>query len=97
MRKEHDMVTPFKLGQIVVTPGALNALEEAGQAPREFLMRHESGDWGEVGEEDWSANDGATEADERLLSCDRTTRGARLWIVTEWDRSTTTVLLAEEY
>lgn len=87
----------FPLGQTVATPGALDALEASGQTPLEFLKRHVRGDWGEVDEEDSEANDNALESGDRVLSAYRTRRGDRIWIITEADRSATTILLPEEY
>lgn len=87
----------FALGQFVATPGALEALQHAGQSPLDFLVRHSQGDWGEVCKEDWQANDRALQEGERVLSAYRLTSGVRIWIITEWDRSVTTVLLPSEY
>jgi hypothetical protein len=87
----------FSLGEIVATRGALDALNRAGQPPLLFVLRHLRGDWGEVGPEDWQANDEAVEHGDRLLSAYRTAKGDRLWIVTEWDRSVTTLLQPDEY
>jgi hypothetical protein len=87
----------FQLGQVVATPGALQALEEAGQEPVEFLRRHQSGDWGELGKEDRRENELSLKEGFRLMSAYRTRRGVRLWIITEADRSATTILLPDEY
>jgi hypothetical protein len=87
----------FDLGQVVATPGALAALERAHQAPGEFLARHVSGDWGEVPREDKTENEFSLLNDTRILSAYRTKLGERLWILTEADRSVTTILLPEEY
>jgi len=87
----------FSLGQVVATPGALEALTESGQSPDEFLRRHVSGDWGDVCEEDQEANENALRYGERLLSSYRTSKGTKLWIITEADRSSTTLLLPDEY
>jgi hypothetical protein len=87
----------FPLGEIVATPGLLAVLEKSGQPPLLFLIRHARGDWGEVCNEDWLANDEAVEHGERLLSAYRTSLGERIWIITEWDRSVTTLLLPDEY
>lgn len=87
----------FALGTIVATPGALAALEEAGQIPQEFLHRHVQGDWGDVDPEDWQANDRALQHGLRLLSAYTTKKGVRIWIISEWDRSVTTLLLPAEY
>ena len=62
-----------------------------------FLRRHVAGDWGDVSAEDWKANDEALAAGERLLSAYVVRPGERLWIITEADRSSTTVLLPDEY
>ncbi|HWG33965.1 MAG TPA: hypothetical protein VN650_07335 [Gemmatimonadaceae bacterium] len=62
-----------------------------------FLRRHVAGDWGDVGAEDWKANDEALVTGERLLSAYVVRLGERLWIITEADRSLTTVLLPDEY
>ena len=88
---------PFPLGSTVATPGALAAIEIAGQSPLDFLHRHAACDWGEVGACDREANDLALDDGTRLLSAYRTAKDARLWIITEADRSATTILLPEEY
>ena len=91
------MPARFPLGQVVATPGALAVLTEAGQSPSGFLRRHANGDWGDVDSEDQQANENALLNGERLLSAYRTNRGVRLWVITEADRSVTTLLLPEEY
>ena len=91
------MKTPFSLGQLAATPGALEALQAAGQSPGEFLRRHAAGDWGEVSDEDKALNDQALLDGDRLLSAYRTTKGTKVWIITEADRSVTTFLLPQEY
>ena len=87
----------FTLGQVVATPGALAALEKAGQQPGDFLARHASGDWGEVPPEDIKENEFSLRQDFRLLSAYRTIAGDRIWVITEADRSSTCILLPEEY
>lgn len=87
----------FSLGQVVATPGALEALASSNQSPEEFLKRHLSGDWGDVCEDDRQANEDALLHGERLLSSYRTSKSVKLWIITEADRSATTLLLPEEY
>lgn len=91
------MTPRFPLGQVVATPGALAALQEAGDRPADLLRRHVCGDWGEVDEEDQRENERSLEDDCRLLSAYTLTGGARLWIITEADRSSTTLLLPSEY
>lgn len=93
----NNTLPKFPLGQLVATPGALEALQAAGQSPAEFLARHQIGDWGEVDAEDRRANDEALIQGERLLSAYRTATNTRLWVITEADRSSTCVLLPEEY
>lgn len=85
------------LGRVVATPGALEALMASNQSPEEFLTRHAHCDWGDVDEEDQEANDRSLEVDERILSVYWTSDEVRLWIITEADRSVTTVLLPHEY
>lgn len=87
----------FELGQLVATPGAIRALEDSGDHPLKFLSRHVTGDWGLVEKEDWEANDMAVQHGGRILSVYRTSKGTKLWIITEADRSVTTILLPEEY
>lgn len=87
----------FPLGQVVATPGALEALERAEQAASDFLNRHVSGDWGCVCAEDKQANDDALETGGRLLSAYVLSDGSKIWIISEADRSATTILLPEEY
>lgn len=87
----------FTLGQIVATPGAIAAMAPSGEKPGQFLRRHAAGDWGDICPEDKILNDEAIEVGARLLSAYRTSLGVRLWIITEADRSVTTILLPEEY
>jgi hypothetical protein len=96
-------LTPkFSLGQVVATPGALEALEQSSQSPADFLSRHVVGDWGEVCKDDGLLNDEALHDGSRLLSAYRTLKGVKLWVITEaaddqGRRSATTILLPEEY
>ena len=87
----------FSLGQIVATPGALAALEKARQQPQEFLSRHVSGKWGDLSEEDRKENQFSLERGFRLLSSCRTNADDKIRLITESDRSVTTILLPEEY
>jgi hypothetical protein len=87
----------FPLGQVVATPGALRALEKAEQAPQEFLDRHANGDWGEVPDEDKQENEFSVQRGLRILSAYTTSAGDQLWVMTEADRSATTLLLPGEY
>lgn len=87
----------FSPGDIYITPGAIEALGESDDGAREFLVRHLGGDWGEVGAQDWAQNEFALSRELRILSAYRTGNGTRLWLITEADRSSTTILLPEEY
>jgi hypothetical protein len=87
----------FSLGRIVATPDALEAVQRAGQSPLDFLVRHVNGDWGEVCEEDRQENELALRQGFRLLSVYTTKAEDKLWVITESDRSATTLLLPHEY
>ena len=87
----------FSLGQLVGTPGALEALAHAEQEPLELLARHVSGDWGELEEEDRAENDFSVKNDLRILSAYTLESGVKVWVITEADRSATTILLPSEY
>ncbi|MBY0523626.1 MAG: hypothetical protein K2R98_09505 [Gemmataceae bacterium] len=87
----------FKLGRLLMTPGAMEALQASRQSPWAFLTRHMAGDWGEVDSEDKALNDAAVKDGTRILSAYTTASGTRLWIITEADRSATTILLPDEY
>jgi hypothetical protein len=91
------MNTKFSLGRLLLTPGAQSALQEAGQSPLEFLARHARGDWGEVDAHDQRENELSLREGFRLLSAYRTRTDTKLWIITEADRSATTILLPSEY
>jgi hypothetical protein len=85
------------LGGTYATPGAVAALEEAHQTPAELLSRHEAGDWGEVGPEDWEENELSVREGFRILSAYTLKTGVKIWVITEADRSVTTILLPDEY
>jgi hypothetical protein len=93
----------FKLGQVVATPGALEALEKAQQTPWEFLSRHVAGDWGVVGAEDAEANNLALKDGSRLLSAYILKDGnTKIWVITEAEddngnRAASTLLLPADY
>jgi len=87
----------FPYGQTVATPGALAALSLAGVAPAALLDRHVRGDWGDLCEEDRQINAEALSAGGRLLSAYALPDDTRVWIITEADRSATTLLLPHEY
>lgn len=96
------MTVKFDLGRVCATPGALEAIEAAGQEPNFFLDRHSAGDWGEVSAEDYRLNDEALKDGGRLLSAYRTLWGVKMWVLTEaaddvGRREATTLLLPSEY
>lgn len=85
------------LGLVVATPGALAALERDGTDAQRFLERHAAGDWGDLSAEDRAENDYSLSAGLRILSAYVLSGGERVWVITEADRSVTTLLLPEEY
>lgn len=87
----------FELGRLLITPGAMEALERNSKEPLEFLKRHACGDWGELSADDAQENEFSLEHGLRLMSAYRLMDGQKLWIITEADRSCTTLLLPEEY
>ena len=93
----HHKQPLFPLGQTVATTGALDALAEAGQTAEQFLHRHQMGDWGELVEADRKENDFSVQEGLRILSAYRLATGVKIWVITEWNRSATTILLPEEY
>jgi hypothetical protein len=88
-------IAKFKLGKVVTTPGALASLSHHDIL--RGIIRHQSGDWGELDAEDCETNDKAVNQGLRVLSQYRSAQGTKFWIVTEADRSSTCVLLPEEY
>ena len=90
------MMGPLPLGRVVATPGALKLLAEAGEDPLSYLARHSSGDWGELNEDDWRENERSLVHGWRVLSS-YPVGGGRVWIITEADRTVTTILLPEDY
>ena len=85
----------FPLGQIMSTPGALDTL--TATELREALRRHAAGDWGDCCPDDAAENDFALDKYLRIFSVYHTAAGVKFWVITEADRSVTTVLLPEEY
>jgi hypothetical protein len=87
----------FSPGSIYATPGVLEAFQTSGDDPLAFIIKHLAGDWGEVGTEDWNANEESLLIGERLLSVYTMSNNIRFWVITERDRSATTFLFPEEY
>ena len=85
----------FSMGRILGTPNVLRTvwIDEI----RDALYRHSNGDWGDVSQADWRSNDYAVRHGERILSAYITKEGQKFWIITEADRSATTILLPEDY
>ncbi|MBV8347314.1 MAG: hypothetical protein JOZ49_07225 [Mycolicibacterium sp.] len=87
----------FPSGCLVATPGALALLEQTNKSPLEFLSRHLRGDWGDLCPEDKAENEFSLKNGFRILSSYQVSETRIVWIITEADRSVTTLLLAEEY
>ena len=90
----------FELGEVVMTRGIANYLESElfdTQQLSECVKRHESGDWGDLCDEDKRMNDYAIKYGDRILSAYTVGEDIKIWIITECDRSYTTILLPEEY
>jgi len=87
----------FELGQVFVTQGVAGLIESRGVDVLQLISRHVRGDWGDLDDEDIRANEIALRQGTRLLSAYKGVEGHDFWVITEWDRSSTTVLLPEEY
>lgn len=94
---ENQSKVLFSLGKVFMTSGAREALEESNQTADEFLSRHQSGDYGIICEDDRKENELSVKEGFRVLSAYRTFKGVKLWLITEACRSSTTILLPEEY
>ena len=91
----NELEPKFPLGRVVATPGVLEDIDR--EEIQVALSRHVRGDWGELCSDDLQANEDALVQGARLLSKYRGNGGVVFWIITEWDRSVTTVLLPSEY
>lgn len=87
----------FHPGRIVMTQGAVQALEKSGDLPEMFLDRHVSGDWGNIPAEDIPMNQEGVKDKGMILSSYKTSAGDRIWVITDPGHATTTLLLPEEY
>jgi hypothetical protein len=87
----------FSLGRTLATPGALDLLQRTHTSPAELLDRHVSGDFGDVPAEDARENELSITRGFRIISSYNPAGTGRIWIITEADRSATTLLLPEEY
>ena len=102
LRQNSNTVRPnigarFALGQTFITPGAQEVLESSGETAIQFLRRHVSGDWGNLDDYDREQNAMALKGSGRLFSVYHTEAGKKFYVITEHDRSVTTVLLPEDY
>lgn len=91
------LLVPFSLGRLFLTHGAIEALEEAEQSPDVFISRHVRLEQGELSDEDHRENLFSVDKYLRIFSAFKTAQGAKLWVITEADRSATTILLPSEY
>ena len=91
----------FEMGSISITSNCANTLDnETPPGPEQvaaFLFRHVTGDWGDLDDQDRETNQLALANGARILSCFHSAGGEKVYVITEWDRSSTTVLLAEDY
>ena len=87
----------FTLGRVVYTPGALKLLGAHNTSVASLLKRHVHGDWGDLDDEDVQMNNDAVGLGNRILSSYKLPLGEKVWVITEADRSATTLLLPEEY
>ena len=91
------MNVKFPPGQVVATPGAIELLDKHGMDGSSVLMRHLQGDWGDLDDEDAKQNEFSLDNKQRLLSSYNLPGSGKVWVITEWDRSVTTILLPEDY
>ena len=87
----------FRLGRLCATNGAIRTLTSAAADPIEYVARHLAGDWGDLDAAGSAANDRALWSGERIISAYRLGNDEKIWIITEADRSATTILLPAEY
>ena len=90
----------FDLGNICMTSGIAELMEEGKITTNELesiLQKHVNGDWGDLCEEDKLENEAALSTGESRLMSTYTINNIKIWIITEWDKSVTTILLPEEY
>lgn len=88
----------FELGRFVTTPGAMRVFQETTEDICAYIRRHHFGDWGDLDSEDKAANDAALVYGTQILSAYKVPpHGEKIWIITEADRSVTTVLTPDEY
>jgi hypothetical protein len=87
----------FQLGQIFATPGAIDTLEGSRESAQTFINRHARLEKGELSNEDHQENLFSVSRQLRIFSAFKTANGIKIWVITEADRSATTILLPSEY
>lgn len=87
----------FPLGQIVATPQSIKEIEKNGQTPLHYVLRHQRGDWGDLSADDKKANNDALVHGDRILSAYVLANKVKVYVITEHDRSVTTMMCADEY
>lgn len=87
----------FQLGRIFITPGAIDALDDSGESAQDFINRHARLEQGELSAEDHKENRFSVSRQLRIFSAFKTAKGVKIWVITEADRSATTLLLPSEY
>nr|WP_249208129.1 MULTISPECIES: hypothetical protein [Burkholderia cepacia complex] len=97
MRRTDVRPCLFRLGRILVTPRVMEVIIVAGTSADDLLRRHQAGDWGEVTSIDGQKNDRALRLGARILSSYNLCDTVKIWIITEADRSVTTIMLPSEY
>jgi len=97
MEEKIIIESKFNFGNVVATTPLFEYCKARGFALFPYMVRHASCDWGDVCKEDWERNDEALKNGQRLLSEYKLPDGKRIWIITEWDRSATTLLFPEDY
>ena len=97
MPSQQQQQPKFSLGKIIVTPNAVDAFFAAHQTPHEFMAQHRAGNWGEVSQYEQEQNECCLKKGLRIISAYRLKTGVKIWVITEADRSATTLLLSEEY
>ena len=97
MQRPQRAVRRFRLGTLCGTPGALDALRTAGMDIADLLQRHVTGDWGDVDAEDRETNERAVQHGGQIVSSYVLSTQVKVWVISEADRSVTTLLLPEEY
>ena len=96
--QQTNQVKPlFALGRTLATPGAMLVMQQLDVSPLALLSRHQRGDWGNLDKEDKQANDQALTLGDRIFSAYQVAEMVKFWVITEADRSATTILLPEEY